>query len=106
VLAEHLSRPLHMPELCQLIGVTDRTLRSCCAEFLGISPSRYVLLRRLRKVRIALRDADPDFANVVELAHRCGFTELDRFAGAYRAIFGEDPSVTLRRDPETRFTGR
>jgi AraC-like DNA-binding protein len=106
VLAEHLSRPLHMPELCQLIGVTDRTLRSCCAEFLGISPSRYVLLRRLRKVRIALRDADPDSANVVELAHRCGFTELDRFAGAYRAIFGEDPSVTLRRSPETRFTGR
>ena len=32
VLADHPNRPLHMPELCALIGVTDRTLRSCCAE--------------------------------------------------------------------------
>jgi len=48
------NRPLPMPQLCALIGVTDRTLRSCCAEFLGISPSRYVLLRRLKRVRVAL----------------------------------------------------
>ena len=39
VLAERLSQPLRMPELCGLIGVTERTLRLCCAEFLGISPS-------------------------------------------------------------------
>jgi len=105
VLAEHLTRPPHMPDLCELIGVTDRTLRSCCAEFLGISPSRYVLLRRLKQVRVALRDADPDIANVAELARRHGFTELGRFAGAYRAAFGEAPSTTLRRAPEARFPG-
>jgi AraC-like DNA-binding protein len=105
VLAAHLSRPLHMSDLCELIGVTDRTLRSCCAEFLGISPSRYVLLRRLKQVRVALRDADPDIANVAELARRHGFTELGRFAGAYRAAFGEAPSTTLRRAPEARFPG-
>ena len=103
VLAEHLSQPLHVPDLCALIGVTDRTLRSCCAEFLGISPSRYVLLRRLKQVRVALRDADPDIANVAELARRHGFTELGRFAGAYRAAFGEAPSTTLQRAPEARF---
>src|SRR3984893_16884682 len=56
VLADHPNRQLHLPELCALIGVTDRTLRSCCAEFLGISPSRYALLRRLNAARIALRD--------------------------------------------------
>jgi transcriptional regulator GlxA family with amidase domain len=105
VLAEHLSRPLHMPDLCELIGVTDRKLRSCCAEFLGIGPSRYVLLRRLKQVRIALREADSAIANVAELARGCGFTELGRFAGAYQAAFGETPSTTLRRAPETRFTG-
>ncbi len=31
VLTEHLSEPLHTTELCELIGVTEWTLRSCCA---------------------------------------------------------------------------
>jgi AraC-like DNA-binding protein len=103
VLAERISRPLNMPELCELIVVSDRTLRSCCAEFLGMSPTQYVLLRRLKEVRRALRDADPDMVNVAEVAHRFGFAQLGRFAGRYRATFGETPSTTLQRTPRTRF---
>ena len=97
VLAAHSNRPLPISELCALIGVTDRTLRSCCAEFLGVSPSQYMLLRRLNAVRIALRTADPATASVAEIAGGCGFTKLGRFAGAYRTAFGESPSTTLRR---------
>jgi|SRR6516225_6129959 len=97
VLAEHLGRPLEMPEFCALVAVSDRTLRSCCAEFLGMSPIQYVLLRRLEAVRRTLRDADPDLVKVAEVAHRFGFTELGRFAGTYRATFGEAPSTTLQR---------
>jgi AraC-like DNA-binding protein len=103
VLAEHLSRPLRMPDLSELIGVSDRTLRSCCAEFLGVSPSRYVLLRRLKQVRRALREADPNMVNVAELARRCGFTESGRFAEMYHSAFGEAPSTTLQRVQEIRF---
>jgi AraC-like DNA-binding protein len=103
VLAEHLSQPPNVPGLCELVGVSDRTFRSCCAEFLGMSPTRYVLLRRLREVRSALREADPDTANVAEVARRFGFAELGRFAGTYRATFGETPSTTLQRTPGTRF---
>ena len=103
VLADHPNRPLPMPHLCALVGVTERSLRFCCAEFLGISPSRYMLLRRLKAVRIALRDADPATASVAEIAGRCGFTELGRFAGAYQTAFGESRSTTLRstRGPRT-----
>jgi transcriptional regulator GlxA family with amidase domain len=106
VLADHSNRPLPMSELCALIGVNDRTLRSCCAEFLGISPSRYVLLRRLQAVRIALRDADPATSSVAEIASGCGFTELGRFAGAYRTAFGESPSTTFRRAPGSGIFGK
>jgi transcriptional regulator GlxA family with amidase domain len=104
VLAEHLSRPLHMPELCDRIVVSDRTLRSCCVEFLGMTPTQYVLLRRLKEVRLALRDAHPDKVKVAEVADRFGFTQLGRFAGTYRAAFGEAPSTTLQRVPGARFT--
>ncbi|MGC1890082.1 MAG: helix-turn-helix domain-containing protein [Stellaceae bacterium] len=103
VLAEHLSKPLHTTELCELIGVTERTLRSCCAEFLGMSPVRYVLLRRLSRARVALRDADPDEANLSELVRGFGFAELGRFEVAYRAAFRETPLTTLQRAPGARF---
>jgi AraC-like DNA-binding protein len=105
VLAERPKRPLPMRELCALIGVTDRTLRACCAEFLGVSPSRYMLLRRLKAVRIALRNADPATASVAEIAGNHGFTEVGRFTVAYRAAFGESPSITLRRAPESEILG-
>ena len=58
VLTQHLRGPLSLPGICDLIGATDRTLRSCCAGFEGISPSQYLRLRRLKLVRDTLRDAD------------------------------------------------
>jgi AraC-like DNA-binding protein len=103
VLADHLSKSLRMSELCELIGVSERTLRSCCAQFLGMSPARYVLLRRLSRARVALRDAEPDGANLLELVRGFGFTELGRFEAAYRAAFSETPLTTLRRAPAARF---
>jgi AraC-like DNA-binding protein len=103
VLAEHLSEPLRTAELCELIGVTERTLRSCCGEFLGMSPIRYLLLRRLSRARVVLRDADPDGANFLELVRGFGFTELGRFEAAYRAAFSETPLATLERAPGVRF---
>jgi transcriptional regulator GlxA family with amidase domain len=42
--------------------------------------------------------------NVAEVAHRFGFAQLARFAGTYRAMFGETPANTLHRPPGTRFS--
>ena len=103
VLAEHLGEPLHMTELCELIGVTERTLRSCCAQFLGMSPIRYVLLRRLSRARVALREADPDEESLLELVRGFGFVELGRFEAAYLAAFSETPLTTLQRAPGALF---
>jgi AraC-like DNA-binding protein len=89
----------HQPsalELSAMIGVPERTLRLCCGELIGLSPSRYIRLRRLNMVRAALRRADPTTASVAEIARRYQFSELGRFAVVYRATFGEPPSATLR----------
>ena len=106
VLADHLGRMPRMPELCERVGVSDRTLRSSCIEFLAISPARYVLLRRLNAARRALRHADPDLANVAELARLNGFTHPGRFAEMYRAAFDESPSSTLRQALKPRFAAQ
>jgi AraC-like DNA-binding protein len=96
-LTAHGSPQLSMPALCSVIGVPERTLRVCCTKFLGMSPTRYFLLRRLNMARSALRRADPATASVAEIARIHQFPELGRFAVTYRAVFGERPSSTLRR---------
>jgi AraC-like DNA-binding protein len=96
-LAMLADRNLNMSALCVAIGVPERTLRMCCNEFLGTSPRRYFLLRRLNMVRSALRRADPETATVAEIARSHQFIELGRFSATYRNVFGEMPSFTLRR---------
>src|SRR6185437_8955678 len=87
---------LNLPALCSAIGVPERTLRMCSAEVLGKSPTRYYLLRRLNGARSELLSADPETTSVTEIAHNHRFLELGRFAVAYRTVFGELPSFTLR----------
>jgi AraC-like DNA-binding protein len=96
-LSERGDLQLNVPLLCKTIGVPERTLRECCKEFLGMSPTRYQLLRRLNLARSALRRADPEATSVAEIARNLHFLELGRFAVAYRAVFDEMPSATLRR---------
>ena len=90
-MAEDLGRPLQMRELCALVAVSDRILRLRCAEFLGMSPTQYVLLRQLKEACRALRNADLSMVTVAEVARRFGFAELGHFAERYRATFGEAP---------------
>jgi AraC-like DNA-binding protein len=88
-----------MPEIATATRVSERTLRKCCEAFLGMSPGRYARLRRLNLARAALRRAVPTTASVGAIARQYEFTELGRFAVAYRTIFGETPSTTLQNFP-------
>jgi AraC-like DNA-binding protein len=90
-------RPLYLTEICAAIGVAERTLRASCEEHLGMGPIRYLTLRRMHLVRRALLRSDPSKATVTQIVTDHGFWELGRFSVAYRALFGESPSCTLRR---------
>jgi AraC-like DNA-binding protein len=100
VLTSTADRPLYMPQLCATVGASYTTLRDCCQEYLGMSPKRYLWLRRMHLVHRALRSADAENTTVTEIAADYGFWELGRFAVAYRSLFGEAPSAALRRPPE------
>jgi AraC-like DNA-binding protein len=96
----HLDQPLYIPELCVEIGASERTLRVCCQEQLGMSPKRYLLMRRMHLTRQALRRSAPGEATVTEIATQFGFWQFGRFAGEYKFLFGELPSVSLARPAE------
>jgi AraC-like DNA-binding protein len=96
------NQPLYLTEICAAIAVSERTLRGACEEHLGMGPIRYLSLRRMHLVRRALMRADSSTTTVTRLATDHGFWELGRFAVAYRALFGESPSVSLYRPPDDR----
>lgn len=100
MIEESPDQPLFIPEICQAIRVSERTLRACCQEHLAMSPKRYLQLRRLHLARRALRSAPAEQTTVTDIAMRYGFWQLGRFSVEYRALFGEAPSTTLRRPLE------
>jgi len=93
----HPHRPVSIKELCVATGCKERTLRAVCVKHFGMSPTRYLHLRRMRLVRqaLVLGNAKVTTVTKIALAHR--FSELGRFSGAYRRIFGEAPSASLHR---------
>jgi AraC-like DNA-binding protein len=97
VLEARAGDPIYLAELCRAAKVSERTLRSAFQNLYGVSPIRYLALRRMELVRRALRDAEPRETRVSAIASRYGFTNLGRFAMEFRQLYGESPSQTLRR---------
>jgi AraC-like DNA-binding protein len=89
--------PVYLAELCSAIGASERILRTCCQEVLGVGPVRYLWLRRMYLSRRALLRSDASTTTVTEIATTHGFWELGRFSVEYRGLFGESPSISLRR---------
>jgi AraC-like DNA-binding protein len=97
---ERPDQPFYIPEVCKAIGVSDRTLRMCFQEQLGMSPKQFLIRRRMHMVRRDLTRALSTAATVTEIATHYGFWDFGRFAGAYKSMFGELPSAVLARAPE------
>jgi AraC-like DNA-binding protein len=93
-LREHSSEPLYVSDVGAALGLSERTLRLIFREILGASPADFLRRRRLHLARRAMRSGQAD--TVTGAATEFGFFDLGRFAGAYRALFGESPSQTLR----------
>ncbi len=89
-------QPVYVPELCAAVGASEARLRDAFLRVFRVGPARYLRLRRLHLVRRALRTTRPDQLTVHAAAARLGFFQFGRFAGDYRAFFGELPSRTER----------
>jgi transcriptional regulator GlxA family with amidase domain len=91
---------VNVEHLCRAIDVTERSLLRAFHKFFGVGPTQYMKLRRLNRVHCELQAPDCKQATVTGVMTTCGVTEFGRFAGAYRALFGESPSETLKRKLE------
>jgi AraC family ethanolamine operon transcriptional activator len=96
-LRAHMDRPIYTEELCNTLAVSVSSLADAFRAVFGITPHRFLKLRRMSMVRTALRhyEGQAPLVKSVALAH--GFWHLGQFSHDYCAIFGETPSETLAR---------
>lgn len=94
-------RPVQVADLADACAVSERTVRSVFHDFYGLSPVRYLQVRKLNEVRRALKAAEPEEKRVTHILAEHGVWSFGRFASQYRKMFGESPSDTLRRPPRS-----
>jgi transcriptional regulator GlxA family with amidase domain len=95
-LSARIGETVSIARLCQVAGVSERSLRNAFYDVRGMSPKRCVVRARLAEVRRALSSANGTRGAVTTIATDYGFFELGRFARTYKEVFGESPSATLR----------
>ncbi|GAB2872164.1 helix-turn-helix domain-containing protein [Paraburkholderia jirisanensis] len=90
-------RAVNVPELCEHLHVSRRTLQYCFEDVLGIAPASYLRVIRLNGVRRDLCDmSGGGVQSVQDIAAAWGFWHLSQFATDYRKLFGVRPSDTLK----------
>jgi AraC-like DNA-binding protein len=95
----HIGERVHVPDLCRVADVSERTLQGAFQEIMGMTPVAYLTRLRLHRARAELLAAEPGSIRVSDTAAEWGFWHFGEFSSAYRRCFGEPPSVTLRRTP-------
>ena len=89
-LSDHPGEAPGLEALCRITGVGATTLETSFREVTGLSPMKFLRVRRLNAGRHTLATGDPDEISVKSVAMSQGFWHLGRFAGDYELLFGEN----------------
>lgn len=96
IVADDPSSPHKVAELAAQAGVSSRSLQAGFMKYRGTTLLGFIRGQRLHRAREALLNATRE-TRVTDVALDAGYTHLGRFAGEYKAMFGELPSGTLGR---------
>ena len=94
---EHADEPMSLVDVAQAAQISIRSLTRGFKHKYGRGPMAYLRELRLQKAQMTLSAASPRETTVTQVAMRHGFYQLSHFAAAYRKMFQEAPSETLRR---------
>jgi AraC family ethanolamine operon transcriptional activator len=89
--------PLTVSELCKNVGTSAPTLYRAFQEQFGVSPKRYIQIRRMCGARQQLFARKPE-ESIADVANNWGFWHMGQFAADYRQHFGELPSATQTQE--------
>jgi AraC family ethanolamine operon transcriptional activator len=95
--SDRIHEPVFLDDLCSEIGLSRRAVENLFQDFLGMTPANYLKRQRLHGVRRTLQNKPGTPGVVKETALHWGFWHMGHFTHDYQELFGERPSLTLRR---------
>lgn len=90
-IADNLDRDLSAESLATALGVSYRSMHYAFSDALGVSPYRFILIKRLHAVRDILMSTD---ISIKDACYSHGFKTPSQFRKHYQRLFGETPSRT------------
>jgi AraC-like DNA-binding protein len=99
-MVDNADAAITVSDVADHLGVSLRSLQAGFRQWRETTPTAFLRRARLQLVHDALLRSGNE-ANVRTVAWLHGFSHLGRFSAQYRSVFGEDPSVTLRRGRAT-----
>lgn len=94
----NIGQRLYVSDLCKATATSERALEYAFKTVMGLSPVQFLARLRLHRAREALLQAPAGSnATVSTIALDWGFWHFGEFARAYKELFDELPSDTLRR---------
>lgn len=93
-------RPLHLAELEQRSGYSERSLRNAFQERFGCPPKQWIRRTRMESARRRLLDPSPG-DSVSSIAQDHGYQHVSQFSRDFRCVFGQRPSLVMRQARRT-----
>jgi AraC-like DNA-binding protein len=94
VMDRDYARPLDVPALARVAGVSPSHFIRVFRATFGETPHRYLQRRRVERAMALLRETD---RSVTDVCLAVGFASLGTFSRTFRAVVGESPRGYRRR---------
>ncbi len=86
---EHLDQPLALEEIAGHAGFSRTYFSTVFGELNGLTPWEYITIRRIERSCELLKSTD---LSVIEVAERCGYSNLSNFNRMFLRMAGTSPS--------------
>jgi AraC-like DNA-binding protein len=90
-LGEHLVESLPLEKVSQRFGISKNYLNILFRQATGTTVNQYIRTKRLSIARQNIMDG----CRAEEAAYKAGFNDYSNFFKAYKALFGDKPSILL-----------
>jgi AraC-like DNA-binding protein len=94
-----MTKKVTINSLAKEFNISEQTVQNAFKSLFGMTPNRFLRNLKLNHVRKALIHTSPQNDTIVHIANKWGFTHMGHFSRYYTDLFGENPSITLHREP-------